>query len=144
MKITLDNSNNFFTKKRVVFIIFAIIVYCLFLELFMQPCSKLVCQNNVCTMYSKQGRFRKELFEYSFNRFDISDYKFQEHKILRGGSRYRTYTDTSYSLLLILNNNHKIHLPYYFGEQQAKDFYQELKSNSDFVKFAPCYVYRFE
>lgn len=95
-------------------------------------------------MYSTKGRFSMGTFEYSFDRFDISDYKLQKHTRLRGGPRYRTYTDSSYSLIIILNNNQTIHLPYYFGEQQVKDVYQELKSNKDFVKFAPCYVYRFE
>ena len=144
MKITLDNSNNFFTKKNVIIIILAILVYGLFLELFMQPYSKLVCQDNICTMYSTKGRFSKETFEYSFNRLDISDYQLQKHKRLRGGPRYRTSSSTSYSLILILKNNQMIHLPYYFGEQQVKDFYQDLKTNNDFVKFASCYVYRFE
>lgn len=144
MKITLDNSNNFFTKKNVIIIILAILVYGLFLELFMQPYSKLVCQDNTCRMYSTNGRFSKETFEYSFNRLDISDYQLQKHKLLRSSPRYRTSTDTTYSLKLILKNNQMIHLPYYFGKQQVKDFYQDLKTNNDFIKFDSCYVYRFE
>lgn len=144
MKITLDNSNTFFTKKKVIIIILAFLVYGLFLELFVQPCSKLICYNNICTMYSTNGRFSKNTFEYSFNRLDISDYQLQKHKRLRGGPRYRTSSSTSYSLILILKNNQMIHLPYYFGKQQVKDFYQDLKTNNDFIKFDSCYVYRFE
>ena len=144
MKITLDNSNTFFTKKKVIIIILAFLVYGLFLELFVQPRSKLICYNNICTMYSKNGRFSKDTFEYSFNRLDISDYQLQKHKRLRGGPRYRTSSSTSYSLILILKNNQMIHLPYYFGKQQVKDFYQDLKTNNDFIKFDSCYVYRFE
>ena len=146
MKITLDNSNTFFTKKKVIIIILAFLVYGLFLDLFVQPCSKLICYNNICTMYSTNGRFSKDTFEYSFNRLDITDYQLQKHKRLSGSPRYPTSSRTTYSLILILKNNQMIHLPYYLGrkQQQVKDFYQDLKTNNDFIKFDSCYVYRFE
>lgn len=95
-------------------------------------------------MYSTNGRFSKDTFEYSFNRLDITDYQLQKHKRLSGSQRYRTSSSTTYSLILILKNNQMIHLPYYFGKQQVKDFYQDLKTNNDFIKFDSCYVYRFE
>ena len=96
-------------------------------------------------MYSANGRFSKDTFEYSFNRLDITDYQLQKHKRLSGSPRYPASSSTTYSLILILKNNQMIHLPYYLGkQQQVKDFYQDLKTNNDFIKFDSCYVYRFE
>ena len=137
------NTTEFFTTNKIIAIFILLFVYIIVLNLFLQPYSKLICNNDLCTMYSKKGKLNKDVFEYSFNRSNITDYTLQKHSQTSGGGKGR-HLSNSYSLLLFLSNNKRIHLPYYFSKQQADDFYYELKSNNSTVKLESGYVYKFE
>lgn len=134
------------TKKQTILIFCFIFLFFLFLVLFMLPYSKLVCKDNICTMYSKSAILHKYKFEYSFVRTDIHGFIIQPHTHTtsngtRGGGSTTRYT---YSLVLILRDDHSIHLPFEFGKRATKDFYQDLKSNNDVIYSATEHVYRFK